>query len=383
MDGHRIKLSLLYRICSDTIKLVRGYVEAKHVSSFKEILKNAFNIDVQEDDLNIHPQTVCNKCYLKLYRLQKKPKKELSVSTPCTFNAHSDSCEICEPSKVGRKKSTDSKLPSVRKIAENFKFEHCELSNGSAVYTLKETVSNNVIISKSIFVDSLGDWYISLFQNKISKDADFYYSLPAKLEQSSAEEIFSKLEIYQICPGNNDFQDLIDQRLLKIKPQNFISAHKTDAGVMETNTMQTWDSLSVIRHVDCVFLVEAGTIRCSACSTYRKTLHAMMTTYRRKSTEEEPVKDSSKVNDRYLSKTEMMDKLKFLEREKRILTSKNIRLQNKVRNLIEHEGIIVDDNTNQLVKAVQNDHEVCPFETDSPQALLWEQQKIQANTKDK
>ena len=44
---------------------------------------------------------------------------------------------------------------------------------------------------------------------------------------------------------------------------------------------------------------------------------------------------------------------------------------------------MVDDDTNDLMKAVQNDHDVCPFETDSPQVLLWEQQKIQANTTDK
>ena len=72
MESHQVKLSLLCRICSEKVKLTRGYAEAKHLSSFKEIFKNAFNVDVEKDDVNIHPQTICNKCYL--YHLQKKTK---------------------------------------------------------------------------------------------------------------------------------------------------------------------------------------------------------------------------------------------------------------------------------------------------------------------
>ena len=178
--------------------------------------------------------------------------------------------------------------------------------------------------------------------------------------------------------GNTDFPSLVKKKIQKAAPEHFQSAAKEDVAVLQTCTMQTWDDLHVIRHIKCaILLLEKD--RCSMCVGYRKSLFAMVS--RQKTSCDE--KEKSKVNDRYQSRTELIEKLKHLEKEKRALVAKCVRLQEKVKKLIKLDGVAVDIETNDvLVETMTREVITNPFDIESPQYLLWEQQKLQATKKD-
>ena len=165
---------------------------------------------------------------------------------------------------------------------------------------------------------------------------------------------------------NDDFPDLIGTKLEHISPNNFQSLSKEDVGLIQTNSLSSWNDFSVIRHVNCELLIGQQVQRCQSCTGYRKTLHAM-----RSRTEEmsKAASDEAKINDRYLPKFKLLEKVKSLERDKNLLTSRNIRLISRVKKLVKMEGVKLDSSTNDLIRTIQKNH-VCPFDIDSPQELL-------------
>ena len=99
MEFHESKLALLYRLCGEQITLSRGYAEARAASELKQFIQHAYTIDIEQNLSNIHPPSVCNKCYMKLYRLHKKPITDIVSRISFCFSQHDVSCLICENSK--------------------------------------------------------------------------------------------------------------------------------------------------------------------------------------------------------------------------------------------------------------------------------------------
>ena len=56
-----------------------------------------------------------------------------------------------------------------------------------------------------------------------------------------------------------------------------------------------------------------------------------------------------KVNDRYQSRIELIEKLKHLEKEKQALIAKSVILHEKVKKLIKLDGVAVDVETNDVL----------------------------------
>ena len=75
-----------------------------------------------------------------------------------------------------------------------------------------------------------------------------------------------------------------------------------------------------------------------------------------------------------------MQKLKNLELEKKKSYQKISRLTHAIRNHIKRHGICADEETYNVVKEAM-EKEMCLFAKDSPQFLLWEQQKLQSSLK--
>ena len=96
-------------------------------------------------------------------------------------------------------------------------------------------------------------------------------------------------------------------------------------------------------------------------------------------TQKEPNK-SQFTNDRYLSKDELSQKLKELELEKKKCYHRISCLTHTISNNIKEHGICADEETYNIVNEAM-EKEMCLFTKDSPQFLLWEQQKRHSNFK--
>ena len=115
-------------------------------------------------------------------------------------------------------------------------------------------------------------------------------------------------------------------------------------------------------------------LRCYVCSKYRANVNVMRGRIHKVSSK------SQFTNDRYLSKDELLQNLKDLELEKKKCYQKISHLRHAIRNNIKEHGICADEETYNIVKEAM-EKEMCPFAKDSPQFLLWEQQKLQSSLK--
>ena len=142
--------------------------------------------------------------------------------------------------------------------------------------------------------------------------------------------------------------------------------------------MSTWNDFSVIRSSSCSILINVNDKKekCDYCSSCKRCLMTLaLNSVKAKN------RDFSKVNDSYLTKHQLIVKLKELEREKKLSTSRTARFECKVKEHLVKEGVAVDFETNRFLKEIINSQSNIPFKKDSPQYLLWEQQRILSSLK--
>ena len=56
MEKHKENLKRICKICASIIVLKHGYINAKNVSDYSDLLYTKFNVDIGNDDENIHPK---------------------------------------------------------------------------------------------------------------------------------------------------------------------------------------------------------------------------------------------------------------------------------------------------------------------------------------
>ena len=105
---HGCKLEDLCRICGCKLfidrkqaKVKKSYPCTYQCSSYTEEILQAFHIDTKKDSPEIHPQKLCNKCYLSMKRVtaaaQKKTPYKCSVE-PYDWFIHSvERCKVLCP----------------------------------------------------------------------------------------------------------------------------------------------------------------------------------------------------------------------------------------------------------------------------------------------
>ena len=137
------------------------------------------------------------------------------------------------------------------------------------------------------------------------------------------------------CEGNGD-QEFID---LLVSRGGVVTNHgSTTAYLDQTN--------NTVRHSDCDLLCD-GKSKCGICQKYRSTLRAMR--YRKESSQSSKLSSSSHTNYRYLQRGELKDRLKSVQRSKRIAKRQNDRLREKLNKVIGSEDIeLVDDDEDEI-----------------------------------
>ena len=150
---------------------------------------------------------------------------------------------------------------------------------------------------------------------------------------------------------------------------------------MESDTL----GFSTIQHSNCnLILDEKASIRCEKCKTHRKLLNSMLNRYQRGSPSDR-VKPSSHANFRQLSTPEKIDRLHNLHRANCQLKQRLKRVNQRIKQVIERDGIELDEVTHSDFKTIME--ESCEEATNtfpygSFQKLFWEQQQIASSVKD-
>ena len=106
---------------------------------------------------------------------------------------------------------------------------------------------------------------------------------------------------------------------------------------------------------------------------------------RRKSNKNQsPITYNSKKNDRYFSKLELLTKIKLPEKERKENLARQQRMKKKLEKSVIEEGVVLEEEEHTIIEETYEKYgEEIPFTEDSPQALLWQQHKIQAGLKDR
>ena len=92
MEKHKENLKRICRICASIIVLKHGYINAKNVSDYNDLLYTKFIVDIGNDDENMHPKFVCSTCRRKLDRAVKG---DILINI-ADFEPHTLDCNLCK-----------------------------------------------------------------------------------------------------------------------------------------------------------------------------------------------------------------------------------------------------------------------------------------------
>ena len=90
MENHKKNLKCICRIYASIIVLKLGYINAKNVSDYSELLYTKFNVDVGNDNENTHPKLFCSTCRRNLDRAIKRDV----LSNIADFEPHTLDCNL-------------------------------------------------------------------------------------------------------------------------------------------------------------------------------------------------------------------------------------------------------------------------------------------------
>ena len=98
--------------------------------------------------------------------------------------------------------------------------------------------------------------------------------LPNKLTVLSINKFVEDLDKYNICIGNNDFENVVKNKLEKNPDLVFSDKNHEEKAVSETIDMEDIRSVATIRVMNYTILVFDHS-RCEPCKDYQKILSAM------------------------------------------------------------------------------------------------------------
>ena len=91
--NHCACLQKFCRLCGKHIQLKYGYKTAKTVQEFSNIIYSVYGIDVEVEDFNVFPRSLCGNCVRRIKRMNQE--NATVHLTAATFLPHNDLCIIC------------------------------------------------------------------------------------------------------------------------------------------------------------------------------------------------------------------------------------------------------------------------------------------------
>ena len=252
---------------------------------------------------------------------------------------------------------------------------------------LDKDEDKNRCVTKSVKIQRDLTWQVKYRTHVVPSSSLVLAKYPPHLIlDESSLNLVQEIEASVLCPGHPE--------------QWFVSACRERGGVMKgqrgrgdvvayVDPIQVVDTtgkefLSTVRRTDCDVLCEKdGSYpkRCSSCQSYRSALRSIVSRGNKqqcmRNSEDGTSPSSSTPYDR-LSSSAKEERLKNLHQLVRSTKLKVRRLENKLTELIERDGVQLQENDATDVTALFD--EVSPmveekFPKDSPQRILWDQQR--------
>ena len=214
-------------------------------------------------------------------------------------------------------------------------------------------------------------WRVYIYETEISPTCEPLQDFPRHNTVANAPNFFSHLNQLKSCPGNNDFPELIKNKLVHDMDLNFYDKRKNVKAKIENKRFESTNSLATIRVVNCWKIVSCQNNRCSECQSYRPQLNTRSS---RAVKEESLVSLKKNVPNMYLPRKNLEQKAKELQKERRILKQSNDRLLKRIDKLAVSESVEINSETSNVIISVVNKNE-SGFPPDSPKHILREQQK--------
>jgi len=379
MDTHKEQLSKLCRICGKVVILKKGYITAKSVSEYSNIIFSSYEVDIELEDECQYPKSLCNGCKRKLDRIKSITPAPRNTAFEFKEHSHND-CEVCS---FFQRKSKPSKIETHIKVFDDmmlkYNFARLKDSFYKLAYTFQQVIEGKAVVKYSIVVQESYHWDLYLYSKLVPKTNSYLVELPEILNDSNIENVVSLICNLTLCPGIEQYDDVIDYRLQFNQP--FVDDKGITVSIIEDkyhNSLKK-ESYTTIRSVDCIFFTKKDNSTCLACYNNKPYLRNIRSRMNKRSSTDR-VSDESTVNMKYLDRDELVLRLKNAQKKKREAIAKTVKLSVKVADMILKEGEILEKQKHDEMLKLFNSQE-CSFEPDSPQWLLWQQQKEQASKK--
>ena len=146
MDDHLSFLRTACRLCGNALSKKSAFADK---SLFKNELLSQFQINIEEDLEDVHPNSICAGCKRSLYRIRGNTDVQAKVSTskrPYLWTSHSEGNCPCNKKARGRPPKSVEEKKVVTKDNES------DTESGEDIETVLFSMSNSVILLKSIFL---------------------------------------------------------------------------------------------------------------------------------------------------------------------------------------------------------------------------------------
>jgi len=288
MEYHIEQLAKLCRLCCQKIKTSTRYQTAKKLTEYKETINQLFMYDISQDSPLLHPTVICDSCRRKVEYCKGKSVAEQKIAV---FPLHEQrNCVICNHMQYKIKHIFSTKILSqpckeeqpidismdfVCSVALASGFDVKKSSADGELFSLCKTESNNSIcieITIKVFLNF--SWKVFVYNHEVTYKNQVFTGIPKLLDVKQCQKLFTLFTEIKICPGNNDFPELINQRFNDTKTE-FTDKQGNLKAKIQTTTMVDVHDFNTIRTTDCELFVSKSTVRCDCCQKHRATLHVL------------------------------------------------------------------------------------------------------------
>ena len=325
---------------------------------------------------NVYPKFLCASCTRKIRHLESKTVPELQ--TAATFYPHNDNdCEVCQTLTAKSSRSKDLPVKYIDKAFEACNFVKI-MSGGihKRVFEKHRLNSDDKTIKEiTFYINHDNSWECVALNNKCIRTSisDHTYLKMETLKQ--IENIFTK---NSLCRGISGFEDVIQSRLDMKLPFHASVLCESDQQI----PLLDKHDYKIIRHRDCKIIMENDPSNlCENCKQfipYLKKCKIRSSETPTSSAKEEAL-DSSHTNYRFLSREELIERLQHAQKKKKDALQKLAYINAKIKDDVGKKGVVLESTQHDLFQKILTSSETPDFDQESPQWLLWQQQRLQAS----
>ena len=282
--------------------------------------------------------------------------------------------------------SGSSKLHHIKDVIQVPNGWQCIDGSDMLEYVKVEKVWGNSSITRTLSVRNDLTWQVISHGHVVPSSNQSLSKHPKLLNPSDCKNILCEVDQLHACPGNPDadFVEMCEKRGGVIKGDR---GHGEVVAYLDTKQVLNMDEInssSTVRRKDCGILCSKPG-RCGSCVVFRRVLRTNV--YRgQKAGNESRSSINSRTSYAHLTSKEKDGRLRNFQKMLVSTKQRVAKLENKIEELIIRDGVILDENNAADVQALYTEMSSVvdsEFSENSPQRILWEQQKRYNSLKSK